>query len=203
MVSDQAARHVHDLDRIDLVPVRGRAGIFPRQLAAVGEEVSRPVPPAEGVRRGTRNSGEKVADSRIALEDSGAEFWLNSANQWAFENRVLGIGVPSVPGYHGEQRSHAIVRRYDGWRLRCRRSKSAPCAAMGASIAPRRHLMLRLSWKHASERHAMSPKLMAIAENPIAKSRGTPTTLPGRLSALRRPGQVGRRRLARPLGATL
>jgi hypothetical protein len=87
MVGDEATRHVHDLDQIDLIAVRGRAGIFPRQLMAVGEEVSRPMPPAEAVRRGTGTGGEKVANGRLALEDSGAEFWLNSANQRAFENR--------------------------------------------------------------------------------------------------------------------
>jgi hypothetical protein len=114
MVSDETTRHVHDLDQIDLVAVRGRAGIFPRQLAAVGEEVSGSVPPAEAVRRGTGNGGEKVADGRLALKDSGAEFWLNSANQRAFESRVLGIKFLSVPGYHGAQRSRATARRYDG-----------------------------------------------------------------------------------------
>jgi hypothetical protein len=41
MVSDETTRHVHDLDQIDLVAVRGRAGIFPRQLAAVGKQDQR------------------------------------------------------------------------------------------------------------------------------------------------------------------
>src|SRR5579872_2396695 len=33
MVTDETIRHVHDLDQIDLVSVRGRAWIFPSQLA--------------------------------------------------------------------------------------------------------------------------------------------------------------------------
>src|SRR5581483_5460287 len=72
MVRDETTRHVHDLDQINLVAVRGRPGIFPCQLASVGEEMSRPIPAAEAVRRATEAGGEKVPNGPLTPNNSRA-----------------------------------------------------------------------------------------------------------------------------------
>src|SRR5580693_8609590 len=69
MMGDETVGNVHDFNEVNLIALRGRARILPRQLPAVRKERPRPIPAAEIVTELAKAGFEEWPDCGFSLQD--------------------------------------------------------------------------------------------------------------------------------------